>query len=112
MGKKKQDQDGAYFWIAQGVVQIGSKEYGAEDVLPPVDEIGKKKFDQWVKDGKIGQKITAAKPANDEKIKELNLSVSELTIENGELKERVDELEAENGELKDQVKALSPDTGD
>ena len=84
------------YWIAPGVVGIGGREYGADDVLP-VDDISKTVLARWKKAGKIGEKITAsANGVSDARIAELEATVSGLTDKLTE----ADERKAEHAETR------------
>ena len=85
------------YWLGAGVVQIGGKEYGADEPLP-VSKIHKDTLDRWVASGKVGGKVQAG--GSDAVLKNLQEELAEL-------RKQAVAYEATVAELRDQVESLT-----
>ncbi|MEE9499592.1 MAG: hypothetical protein V3V24_09665 [Nitrospinaceae bacterium] len=100
------------FWMGAGVVQIGGKEYGADDPLP-TDKIPKAQLDKWLESGKVrgmvkagGVGVEAILSNAQARVAELEKQLADSDAAKVAALDKCAELEKESGEDKARIAEL------
>jgi chromosome segregation ATPase len=97
-----------YYWLGDGFLSIGGKDYGAGTPLPAgwIDSLSEAELNQLVAKGRLGRRIEFAKPAKDVQL-QADLDAANEVIKN--LEREVEDYNTELDAALAKIKQLDAD---